>query len=80
MITHPEVQRKAHEELDSVIGRGRLPDLEDKEILPYINAIYKETSRLRPPFPLGIPHAVIADDEYEGMHIPKGSALLANVW
>jgi cytochrome P450 len=80
MITHPEVQRKAHEELDSVIGRGRLPDLEDKQNLPYIDAIYKEVSRLHPPFPLGVPHAVIADDEYRGMRIPKDSALFANVW
>jgi cytochrome P450 len=80
MFQHPYVQRKAHEELDRVIGRKRLPDFDDKESLPYIQAIYKENLRWCPTIPLGLPHTVIADDDYKGMRIPKGSVLLPNVW
>jgi len=80
MVQHPEAQRKAHEELDRVVGRNRLPGFEDKDSLPYLNAIYKETLRLHPLFPLGIPHTVLEDDEYKGMHIPKGGVIVPNTW
>lgn len=29
---------------------------------------------------LGVPHAVIRDDEYMGYKIPKGSTVVYNVW
>lgn len=45
LVIHPEVQAKAQQELDSVIGRGRLPDFNDRHALPYINAVVKEVLR-----------------------------------
>ena len=39
---HPEVQEKAREELDRVVGRERFPEAEDEPNLPYIRAIIKE--------------------------------------
>ena len=53
MMQNPEVQRKAQEEIDSVIGNGRLPAMKDRESLPYINALLKETLRWYPIAPLG---------------------------
>ena len=50
---YPEVQRKAQAQIDAVIGRGRLPDFEDRERLPYVEAVLKELFRWRPPLPLG---------------------------
>ncbi|KAG6836307.1 hypothetical protein H0H93_009280 [Arthromyces matolae] len=38
---YPEIQAKAHAELDRVVGRGRLPTVEDEKNLPYIHAIIK---------------------------------------
>jgi len=80
MLQHPDAQQKAHEELDRVVGRKRLPEFEDKGSLPYIQAICKEALRLHPVLPFGVPHAVIAEDQYKGMRIPKGSILFANAW
>ena len=80
MLQHPEVQRKAHEELDRMIGRERLPNLEDKDSLSYIQAIFKECLRWYPVAPFGLPHSVIADDEYKGLLIPKGSIIFQNLW
>jgi hypothetical protein len=80
MIECPEAQRKAQEELDKVIGRGRLPDFSDRENLPYMNALYKEVLRVHPALPLGVPRGSVADDEYNGMRIPKGAALIPNAW
>lgn len=80
MVLHPEVQRKAHEQLDLVVGSDRLPEFSDRPVLPYIDAIVKECSRWMPVMPLGVPHASTAGDEYEGYFIPKGSVVIPNQW
>jgi cytochrome P450 len=53
MAMFPEVQKKAQAELDAVIGRERLPDFNDYDSLPYINAVVKETLRWQPVLPVG---------------------------
>ena len=45
MTLHPEVQLKAREELDRVVGLDRLPSFEDEPDLPYITAVLKEVFR-----------------------------------
>ena len=47
MVLYPDVQRKAQDELDEVIGADRLPDFEDRKNLPYVNALCKEIQRHR---------------------------------
>lgn len=54
VLHSPSILQKAHAELDAVIGRERAPDYEDREKLPYIQAIARETLRWRPPAPLGM--------------------------
>jgi cytochrome P450 len=53
MIIWPDIQKKAQDELDSVIGRDRLPTFEDRPRLPFVDAVYKETMRWRPVTPVG---------------------------
>ena len=48
---HPEVQERAQKELDDVIG-ARLPDVDDLDHLPYIQAIWQEALRWHAPLPL----------------------------
>ena len=45
MVLHPHVLKKAHEEIDRVVGMSRLPDFDDRENLPYIEAIFQEVLR-----------------------------------
>lgn len=80
MTCFPEAQSKAQEELDRVIGRGRLPEIEDQPHLPYVEALLKEIHRWRPAGPLGIPHFLEKDDEYKGYHLPAQSIIIANAW
>ncbi|ESK86630.1 cytochrome p450 [Moniliophthora roreri MCA 2997] len=54
MIHFPESQRKAQEELDHVVGRTRIPTLDDMENLPYLRAV---ALRWRSPAPMGVFHA-----------------------
>ena len=77
---HPEVLRKAHAELDEVVGPDRMPNFDDKDSLVYVNAIIKESLRWNPALPLSIPHATVADDEFRGYFIPAGTMLIPNTW
>lgn len=75
MIKHPDIQRKAQAEIDRVIGNNRLPDHNDRPDLPYIEALYREVLRYDQPLRIGVPHALMEDDIYEGYFLPKGSSL-----
>lgn len=79
MTLFPEVQSKAREEIDRIVGDGRLPGFKDRANLPYVEAIVKETLRWVPIVPLCLPHT--ADEEYEfrGYRIPKGSIILPSI-
>lgn len=80
MSLFPDVQKRAQEELDSVVGGGRLPGFQDQKNLPYIEAIVKEVLRWHPVAPMGLPHGTTEDDICEGYLIPKGALLLPNIW
>lgn len=45
MVLYPEVQKKAQEEVDRVVGHHRLPRSQDLDKLPYLSAILKEVTR-----------------------------------
>ncbi|KAF9243461.1 cytochrome P450 [Melanogaster broomeanus] len=80
MVLNPSVQGKAQAELDAVVGPNRLPNFSDREFLPYIEAVMRETMRYHPVAPLGVAHAAVEDDIYEGYFIPKGTTIVANLW
>jgi cytochrome P450 len=69
----------AQQELDRVCG-DCIPELNDMENLPYIRGCIKESLRWMPTTLLGVPHAVIRDDEYLGYRIPKNAGVVYNVW
>lgn len=80
MSLYPDVQKKAQAELAAVVGSERLPGLEDRDTLPYVNAVVKELIRWYPAVPLGVAHCATADDEYNGYYIPRDATVLYNIW
>lgn len=80
MVLHPEKQQRLQEELDKVVGSGRLPDFADLPDLPYVRATVKETLRWRPVTGGGFPHLSTKDDVYNGTFIPAGTNVHANQW
>ncbi|KAH9834630.1 cytochrome P450 [Rhodofomes roseus] len=80
MVVYPEVLEKAQNEVDRVVGVDRLPQIEDRGKLPYIECIITEALRWSSPVPLGIPHCLTEDDNYRGYIIPRGSTVLGNIW
>ncbi|KAM0270336.1 hypothetical protein ACHAPA_003520 [Fusarium lateritium] len=79
MKLYPEVQRNAQEEIDRVVGGNRLPIIEDRSNMPYLDAIVKEVLRWHPIAPMGLPHTCTEDDIYDGYLIPKGSMVISNI-
>ncbi|TDL14900.1 cytochrome P450 [Rickenella mellea] len=79
MVCNPDVQRKVQAEIDAVIPCDRLPNLDDRPNIPYLEAFLKELFRWASPLVIAIPHAVIQDDVYEGYFIPKGTSVIANI-
>ena len=77
MSLYPDVQRRAQEELDRVVGQSRLPELSDHDDLICIQAIALEAMRWMVVFPLGVSHSVTEDDNYMGYFIPKGTTIIA---
>ncbi|MGQ0793597.1 MAG: cytochrome P450 [Deltaproteobacteria bacterium] len=71
---HPEVERKLHAEIDSVLG-GRLPEFDDAARLRYTKAVFAEALRLYPPVWL-TPRLAQRDYRLGSYTIPAGSILL----
>ena len=80
MSLHPLILKRAQAELDAVVGPDRLPDWDDRESLPYVNAVIKESLRWQNVTPLSMPHCTTADDEICGYFVPAGTALVPNTW
>ncbi|QRW20999.1 cytochrome P450 family protein [Rhizoctonia solani] len=76
MTLNPRIQAKAQAEVDRVLGQDRLPEMDDRESLPYVECVLKEVERWQPVTPIGS----VENDEYCGYFIPKGAAVVGNVW
>ncbi|XP_071574956.1 probable cytochrome P450 303a1 [Temnothorax nylanderi] len=78
LILYPQVQKKAHEEIDRVIGRDRFPTLADKPRMPYVQAIVLESIRVFVGRTLNVPHRALKDTSIVGHKIPKDTMLVVN--
>jgi cytochrome P450 len=56
MALHPDIMRRAQQDIDTVVGRERMPNFGDWDHLPYVHAIVKETLRWKTVVPLGAWH------------------------
>ncbi|XP_054469416.1 cytochrome P450 1B1-like [Anoplopoma fimbria] len=80
LAKHPEIQTKLHELIDKVVGRNRLPSIEDRSSLAYLDAFIYETMRFTSFVPVTIPHSTTSDVTIEGVHIPKDTVVFINQW
>lgn len=60
--------------------RGILLTESNLDILPYLQAVVKETLRLHTPIPLLVPHMNLEEAKLNGYTIPKGSKVVVNAW
>ncbi|CAM6085037.1 unnamed protein product [Calypogeia fissa] len=80
LIRNPDVQKKAQDELDSVVGYERVLTELDFPHLPYLQALAKEALRLHPPTPLLLPHKASQNVKLGGYDVPKGATVHVNAY
>ncbi|XP_022740236.1 cytochrome P450 81D11-like [Durio zibethinus] len=80
LLNHPNVLKKAREEIDAQVGQERLIDEPDIAKLPYLQGIMSETLRLYPAAPLLVPHRTSDDCTIGGYNVPRDTIVLINAW
>nr|GMD29165.1 Trans-cinnamate 4-monooxygenase [Ipomoea batatas] len=80
LVNNPGIQKKLREEIDAVLGPGVQLTEPDTHKLPYLQAVIKETLRLRMAIPLLVPHMNLHDAKLGGYDIPAESKILVNAW
>lgn len=80
LILNPESQEAVQREIDRVVGRDRLPQLDDLSQMPYTEATIYEVLRRSNVIALGNAHATLDDATIGGYRIPKGTQVLPNLY
>ncbi|NWI85560.1 CP2J2 protein, partial [Pitta sordida] len=76
MAVHPDIQARVQAEIDAVIGQARQPGLEDRNNMPYTNAVIHEVQRKANIIPFNVPRMATKDAILDGFFIPKVTSLL----
>ncbi|XP_072014923.1 cytochrome P450 2A10-like [Amphiura filiformis] len=80
LVRYPKVQDRIHREIDTVVGRNRLPKLDDKNNLPYTQAVIAELHRIISLLPLSAFHVAGDTTTFRGYTIPKNSVVISNLY
>uniref|UniRef100_T1JBZ4 Cytochrome P450 n=1 Tax=Strigamia maritima TaxID=126957 RepID=T1JBZ4_STRMM len=76
VAANEDVRRKIQNELDTVIGRNRLPNIDDMGSLPYTEAVICETQRISNVLAIAPPHATSKDTTLNGYFVPRDTLVL----
>ena len=79
MANHPEIQKRLQKQIDEVVPRSRLPSLDDKSRLTYVEATTMEVMRIKTILPMALPHQTLYDCEIAGFFIPANSLVSETV-
>lgn len=80
MLHNPHILEKMRNEMDTAIGRHRLPCLADRPNLPYTEAVINEIQRYANVAPLAIAHRVTETTKFYGYVIPKNTIALVSLY
>ncbi len=76
----PLYQKELHAEIDSVLGREKLPTESDRFKLANIEAFLNEAMRFHCAGPILIPRATTKNVIFKGCHLPKDTFVMVNIW
>lgn len=78
LVREQEVQKKAQEEIDRVVGKDRMPCIDDRPNMPYCEAVIHESVRHFMGRTFGVPHRALRDTTLAGYYIPKDTMVVSN--
>uniref|UniRef100_A0A914YYX8 Unspecific monooxygenase n=1 Tax=Panagrolaimus superbus TaxID=310955 RepID=A0A914YYX8_9BILA len=79
LMTNPDAQVKLHAELSKVIGSDRIITLDDKNNLPYVNAVVAESQRLCNLLPHNVPHRLLNDVNFHGYSLKANTIVVPQI-
>ena len=79
LVHHPQFQTEIQDQLDEVVGRDRMPGLDDRPSLPLVQATIMEALRLGNVAEAALPHYTLKDTSLAGYRVPKDTVVLVNL-
>ncbi|XP_068644714.1 piperic acid synthase CYP719A37-like [Aristolochia californica] len=80
LIHHQNVQEKVYKEIvNQSGGGGQMVKMEDVGKLQYLQAVVKETMRMKPIAPMAVPHGAAKDTKLKGRRVGKGTRVMVNI-
>ncbi|KAK9113594.1 hypothetical protein Syun_020391 [Stephania yunnanensis] len=80
LIRQPNIMNRAQEEVRAISKGKQMVTEDDTEKMPYLQAVIKETLRLRPSGPLMVPHESTGQVKIHGYDIPAKTTVIVNMW
>ncbi|KAI3867351.1 hypothetical protein MKW98_013276 [Papaver atlanticum] len=82
LIREPVVQDKLYQELKTFAAKNdrEIVKVEDLNKFQYLQAVLKETMRMKPIAPLAIPHKACRDTSLKGNKIDQGTRVMVNIY
>uniref|UniRef100_A0A915DYB8 Cytochrome P450 n=1 Tax=Ditylenchus dipsaci TaxID=166011 RepID=A0A915DYB8_9BILA len=78
MVKYPEIQKKAQEEIDQIVGKDRYVTMADKTMMPYVSALILELQRYAN-IVSTLMHESTSDQTIRGHLIPSGTVVMAQI-
>ncbi|KAJ6636080.1 putative cytochrome P450 [Pseudolycoriella hygida] len=79
LILNPHVKKRIQNEIDDVVGRSRLPNLDDRNKLHYTEASIREAFRYETLIPNGIPRLALEPTQLSQYDIPKNCVVMTGL-
>ncbi|XP_041852021.1 cytochrome P450 2F2-like [Melanotaenia boesemani] len=79
LMNHPHIQERCQQEIDLVLEGKDRPSFEDRNNMPYMQAVIHEVQRISNTVPLSVFHCTTRDTELMGYSIPTGTMIIQNL-
>ncbi|XP_047452549.1 cytochrome P450 2F2-like [Mugil cephalus] len=79
LMNYPEVQERCQQEIDKILDGKDHASFEDRDQMPYVQAVIHEIQRMANIVPLSVYHCTTQDTELMGYSIPRGTTIIPNL-
>uniref|UniRef100_A0A3P8TWM4 Cytochrome P450, family 2, subfamily X, polypeptide 9 n=1 Tax=Amphiprion percula TaxID=161767 RepID=A0A3P8TWM4_AMPPE len=79
LMKYPHIQERCQQEIDEVLGGKSQASYDDRNNMPYMQAVIHEIQRMSNTVPLSVFHSTTKDTELMGYSIPKGTIIIQNL-
>nr|ANY58179.1 putative CYP719 [synthetic construct] len=80
LVREQKIQEKLFEEIKKVTGGRSSVRVEEVSKMAYLQAVMKETMRMKPIAPMAIPHKTSKETSLMGRKVDKGSVIMVNLY